>query len=149
MVDDETDYTFYSSVGKDTSVIFTNGLDGFKHHYRIKSFEDFTGRVALSNDTTITFAHKVVIPNAFSPNGDGVNDRWEIKDVEVYSNTTLQVFDRAGALVYTSQNYKNEWDGRSISGKELPDGTYYYILKLGGKGAFGQDAYNGNVTIVR
>jgi gliding motility-associated-like protein len=149
-LDDEPAFTFYANVTKpDTAISFTNGLDGFKQKYKIKAVENFTENIAWSNDTTITFANKVQIPNSYSPNGDGVNDRWEIKDIEPYPNTSLEVFDRAGALVYKNANYKNEWDGRAVSGKELADGTYYYILKLGGKGAFGIDSFSGNVTIIR
>jgi gliding motility-associated-like protein len=87
----------------------------------------------------------VVIPNAFSPNGDGVNDRWEIKNLSVYPGATVEIFDRGGHLVYSVMNgYSTPWDG-SRSGKPLPVGVYYYIINL--KNGF--SAKTGYVTILR
>jgi gliding motility-associated-like protein len=73
------------------------------------------------------------IPNAFSPDGDGINDRFEISGLEAFDNVSLQVFDRYGLKVYSSQNYGengNFWRGRDEEGNELPQGTYYYVLDL-------------------
>ena len=74
----------------------------------------------------------IIIPTGFSPNRDGQNDTYVI--VRPYNvNIGLEIFDRTGGLVYKSQDYKNDWDGRSnqrsaILGKDLPDGTYFYIV---------------------
>lgn len=76
-----------------------------------------------------------VIPDAFSPNGDGTNDVLEIPNIQYYPNNTFQVFNRWGSLVFEAGPYVNDWDGRSKSGfnsdKGLPESTYYYILDLG------------------
>ncbi|HVW15158.1 MAG TPA: FG-GAP-like repeat-containing protein [Mucilaginibacter sp.] len=70
------------------------------------------------------------IPNAFTPNGDGVNDLWEIPDLIYYPNCVLNVYTRYGSVVYQSKGYKSDWDG-SFNEKPLPTGTYYYIIDLG------------------
>jgi gliding motility-associated-like protein len=107
-------------------------------------------------DTTIT--HDLVvkvaelqIPNVFTPNGDGVNDRFEIKvkdepDVKdfriLYLGNELVIYDRWGRKVYQKSNYASEdWNGDNLS-----DGTYYYILKCTGQ--FGDDIFRGSVTII-
>ena len=67
--------------------------------------------------------------NNFSPNGDGVNDKWEIENVILFPDHSLTVFDRAGRVVYKVKNYKNDWDG-TVNGSPLAEGTYYYALSF-------------------
>ena len=72
----------------------------------------------------------LVIPGGFSPNRDGIDDKFIILKP---SNTTikLQIFNRWGNIVYQNNNYQNEWDGRGIGnmlGQDLPAGTYYYSV---------------------
>lgn len=72
-----------------------------------------------------------VIPNAFSPNGDGINDRWNIAYLNTYSQARVDVYNRSGQPVFTSQGgYSTPWDG-TYKGSPLPVGTYYYIIHLG------------------
>ena len=76
-----------------------------------------------------------------TPNGDGLNDTWEIPGVLMYQGTTARLFNRSGILVYSSDNYQNDFDGtanvqttlNTITG-ELPTGTYFYFVQLGGNG---------------
>ncbi|HEY1023484.1 MAG TPA: gliding motility-associated C-terminal domain-containing protein, partial [Flavisolibacter sp.] len=67
------------------------------------------------------------IPNVFTPNGDGINDRWEIKYLETYPGATVEIYNRYGQLLFRSQGYSQAWDGR-YNGKPVPAGTYYYIV---------------------
>jgi gliding motility-associated-like protein len=83
------------------------------------------------------------IPSAFSPNGDGINDVWNIKYISSYPGAVIQVFDRYGKKVFTSTGYNTPWDGK-IGGKLLPVGVYYYIIDPKN----GRKATNGSVTIV-
>jgi gliding motility-associated-like protein len=75
-----------------------------------------------------------LIPDAFTPNGDGKNDLFEIKGIERYPNNELQVFNRWGNLVYSMKSYNNSWDGtpnaKSMGSGKLPAGTYFYIFTL-------------------
>ena len=70
---------------------------------------------------------KILVPNAFSPNGDGINDTWVITNLSAYPGATLDVFNRYGQLVFHSENYNKAWDG-TFNGKPLPAATYYYII---------------------
>lgn len=66
------------------------------------------------------------IPKGISPNGDGLNDNFDLSGMSVKHIT---IFNRYGTKVYSKSNYTNEWYGQSDKGKELPDGTYYYVIE--------------------
>ncbi|MEN8203244.1 MAG: gliding motility-associated C-terminal domain-containing protein [Bacteroidota bacterium] len=66
------------------------------------------------------------IPNVFTPNGDGINDRFEVTGLPPYSS--LMVFDRSGKEIFKSETYQNEWDGTDLDGNPLPSDTYWYVL---------------------
>ena len=98
-----------------------------------------------SSDTVnVRVLKKVIIPNAFTPNGDGINDTWEIPALLVYSNYDLSVFNRYGLKVYQTVMYGKAWDGKR-NGKELPYGTYYFILTIKDI----DQKFSGSVTIIR
>jgi gliding motility-associated-like protein len=69
----------------------------------------------------------LLIPNVISPNNDGVNDLFEIENLQ--ENTELIILNRWGNVVFSSTNYQNNWDGKDTSGKELADGVYTYKYK--------------------
>ena len=79
----------------------------------------------------------LVFYNYISPNGDGSNDRWVIEKIgyDVYADNHVSIVNRWGAVVWEASNYNNTeiyWDGRSQSGENLPDGTYYYKVEVAG-----------------
>lgn len=75
----------------------------------------------------------LTVPEAFSPNGDGLNETLKFIGLENYPKSQVYVYTRGGQLVYQSTDYHNDWDGKMIENqKPLPLGTYYYVLKLGG-----------------
>ncbi len=86
----------------------------------------------------------ITIPSAFTPNGDGVNDLWDITALQGYPDCVVTVFNRYGAEVYRSVGYSKAWNG-TYSGSALPSGTYYYIIDLGS----GKKKLSGAVTIIR
>ena len=71
----------------------------------------------------------LVIPNGISPNNDGVNDALVISNLGDYSVVDVQIFNRWGNKVYVNEDYQNDWLGTSKNGGDLPDGTYFYIIK--------------------
>ncbi|MFT6320218.1 MAG: gliding motility-associated-like protein, partial [Granulosicoccus sp.] len=72
----------------------------------------------------------IVIFNAVSPNGDQVNDVFYIVGITDYPNSDLKIYNRWGNKVYEAVGYNNDWDGTFNGKREVPDGTYYYILEL-------------------
>jgi gliding motility-associated-like protein len=80
----------------------------------------------------------IIIPEALTPNGDGSNDLFAIENLENYPNSSVQIVNRWGNVVFESDDYKNDWDGTSysnlnIGGNQLPEGTFYYVLTIGGE----------------
>jgi len=75
-------------------------------------------------------SEKVEASNILSPNGDGVNDIWVVKNIAFYPDNTVTVYDRAGKIVFTKKGYNNDWDG-AYRGSALNEGTYYYLVELG------------------
>jgi len=82
------------------------------------------------------------IPNAFSPNGDGINDTWIIENLDVYDACHIQLFNRWGQKLCESRELDFEWDG-VFNGHKLPTGSYLYVVNI-----FERDPYVGIVTIV-
>lgn len=73
----------------------------------------------------------ITVPNAFSPDGDNINDKFIIKRIQTFPNNELQVYNRWGQLVYQKTSYDNSWDGKSNVGTDnsaLPSGSYFYIV---------------------
>ncbi|GAA4085955.1 PKD domain-containing protein [Mucilaginibacter panaciglaebae] len=97
-----------------------------------------------STETFVKVLKMPLIPNAFTPNGDGINDTWEIKYLNDYPNATVEILSRYGGRVYYSNGYGTPWDGRS-NGANLPVGTYYYIISPNS----GRKPTSGYLTIIR
>jgi gliding motility-associated-like protein len=87
---------------------------------------------------------QVVATNVITPNGDGINDFWVVKNLNAYPNNSVKVFDRAGRVVYSKNNYNNDWDG-SYNGSPLSGNTYYYLINLGSN----LPKIKGFITIIR
>jgi len=88
----------------------------------------------------------IVIPNVFSPNGDGIHDRWIIQGIDAYPNAVVEIFNRYGQSLIrrTGYNTSNAWDG-TLNGKAVPTGVYYYIIQ----GIGDQGPRSGGVTLLR
>ncbi len=84
------------------------------------------------SDTIMLTVTTLIVPSGYSPNMDGVNDNFTVTGLENQSvKAELVVTDMGGVIVYENKEYHNEWDGRnSNSGDYLPDGTYYYFLRI-------------------
>ena len=93
---------------------------------------------------TVNVLLNIVVPNAFTPNGDGINDFWEIQHLDSYPNCTVQIFNRYGEKLYYSVGYPIPWDGK-YKGSNLPSGTYYYIIDPKN----GRKPVSGFVAIIR
>ena len=91
------------------------------------------------------------IHNALTPNGDGYNDTWVIEGIDNYPSNTVQVFDKWGDIVYEKTNYNNDWDGKGKGGTLVPDGTYFYLIKLNAVNLLGstKNEWTGSILIKR
>lgn len=79
---------------------------------------------------------KIQIAEAVTPNGDGINDYWIVKNIENYPNSFVHVFNRWGTEVFSAKNYQNDWDGHyKNNSQSLPDSSsYLYMIDLDGDG---------------
>lgn len=102
------------------------------------------GACTATDFMTVKILKPVNVPNAFSPNGDGINDRWEIPNLLDYPGVSVEVFNRYGQKVFSSSGYARPWDG-TMNGSPLPVATYYYVINL--KNGF--PPVTGSITIIR
>ena len=84
------------------------------------------------------------IPSGFTPDGDDINETWNIINIEAYPDCEIKIFSRTGQTIFQSDGYENEWDG-TYGGRLLPADTYFYMIKLNDFG----DIYKGTVTIIK
>lgn len=166
------DYTNFPLVqlGKDTSICSTQSI-------QLSAMNDEAGYLWQDNTTDafytatepgiywVTVNHKgceasdtiriskgdcnctMFIPNAITPNGDGINDHWVVSTSVCYQDVDVFVYNRYGTNVFTQYHYKNDWMGL-YKNKQLPDGTYYYIIHARKPGGNTQ-VFKGNITILR
>lgn len=92
---------------------------------------------------TVEKNYKFKIANLFTPNGDGYNDFWIIKNIDNYPNNEVYIHNRNGQEIFHTTSYQNNWDG-TINGKKLPDGAYYYTLKFNDS----DKLFRGSITIL-
>ncbi len=85
-------------------------------------------------------------PSGFSPNGDGANDTWQLDFLSKYPDCRVDIYNRWGQLVFSSDGYAEAWDG-TFEGEDLPVGTYYYVIDLGREDI--SDPITGPITIMR
>ncbi|MCH8903070.1 MAG: gliding motility-associated C-terminal domain-containing protein [Bacteroidetes bacterium] len=152
-LDNETNFSLFPFTGLDTVKLYSNGGDGYYHCYRIKAYESGDTATSWSNEICLDFKHALNIPNAFSPNQDGVNDTWVIENLELQGENTLEIYNRWGNQIYQTKNYDNSFDGNRQNidpyAQELPDGNYYYILKVSERFGYVINTYRGSVLILR
>jgi gliding motility-associated-like protein len=87
--------------------------------------------------------------NILTPNGDGKNDLWIVKDIDQYPGNEVKIFDRQGRLVYDKKAYTNDWNGNyrggNLNGQPVPAGVYLYVIDYGN----GKKVSKGTITILR
>jgi len=95
--------------------------------------------------------NKIATSNVFTPNDDGVNDRWVLPYADLFENLEIKVFNRWGAIVWSAKGSEaaRGWDGKNKNGKDLPVGTYYYVINFNVEGTSKWKPVSGSITIVR
>lgn len=155
------------SLGETTTLIASGGISYFwedadgtisgnhSDSLVVRPSKNTTYKVVISNGSgcnvvkTINIEVKddyrtLVANNIITPNGDGVNDVWVVKNLDLYPNNEVVIFDRAGRVVFKQFDYKNTWDG-TFNGVALPEDTYYFALYINS----GKGKLTGFITIVR
>lgn len=118
----------------------------------VRPTEDITYTLTVKGDkecfgkdqVKVKVMKSLVVPNTITPNGDRVNDEWNIKYLDSYPSANVEIFDRAGQNVFRSKGYLKPFDG-TFNNNPLPVGTYYYIINL----AVGKKPTTGTLTIIR
>jgi gliding motility-associated-like protein len=99
--------------------------------------------LSASDDILVVITEQLGAPKAFTPNGDGQNDVWALRNVEMVKDCPLVIYDKLGNKVYESSSYGNDWDGQ-YKGRKLEEGPYYYIFKCSEANVF-----TGGVRLIR
>jgi gliding motility-associated-like protein len=99
---------------------------------------------SITKNVVVKVVDSFKIPNTFSPNGDGINDVWNLILLNTYENSLVEIFNRYGQIVYSTIGYRTPFDG-IFEGKPLPVGTYYYVISPRN----GKKSISGSLTIIR
>ncbi|MES2003497.1 MAG: gliding motility-associated C-terminal domain-containing protein [Bacteroidota bacterium] len=142
--------------GNTAGVVFTYWLDEkatiplanpetvkYSGTYYIKGTNE-GGCYQITKVTVVVAEPPITAPNAFSPNGDGIHDVWEIPILSLYADCTVEIFNRLGQSIFRSTGYHKPWDGK-FNGIDQPVGTYYYVIRPRSD----LPAVGGSVTLIR
>ncbi|TWR30348.1 T9SS type B sorting domain-containing protein [Mucilaginibacter pallidiroseus] len=96
--------------------------------YTLTALAD-NGNCEKTDMVTVFVNNTLEVPNTFTPNGDGYNDIWNIKNIISYKKVSVTILNRWGNQIYYSNGYAKPWDG-TFNGKKVTPGTYYYIIDV-------------------
>jgi len=115
-----------------SSTEFTHLLDyGLAGCYAVSAIDSFSNESALSPTLCVDNCPEYVLPNAFTPNGDGANDTYRpFPGWRFVEKIDLKIFNRWGNQVFATTDPQILWDGRNESGEELSEGTYFYVCEV-------------------
>nr|HPH82275.1 gliding motility-associated C-terminal domain-containing protein [Flavobacteriales bacterium] len=140
-------WSFYSGSGSfSNDTAYTTTVSGLSSGANVLVYTINNGLCGDSDSLTINVLGEndapclnadIFIPEGFSPDDDGVHDKFVISGLNG-KHLTLKVFNRWGNLVYESDNYQNDWDGTCttgwiLTGERLPESTYYYLVQIEGE----------------
>lgn len=139
----QSTYKWTPAIGLDRDDILNPVIKGEED--RVYTLTAITAQGCITIDTiTVHVLEGIKVANAFSPNGDGINDVWKIEHIDSYPNVTVQVFNRYGVIVFSSKGYPTPFDGK-YQNKDLSVQTYFYIIDPGN----GKARKTGPLTIIR
>jgi len=135
-------------VSLDNGITWFNVDNNFYEVEDIRQYPTIMVKANLNNVCEESFAGEsyrcaadVFPPNVFTPNNDGLNDFFKVGSLDLFSGSSITVFDRWGTVVFESDDYKNNWDGG-----DSPEGTYYYVINVNDPA---ESVYKGVVTLLR
>lgn len=143
-----TSYTWTPATGLNNAAILNPVASPSATTLYTITVTNVDGCEATDTVSVIVIPYCILVKNAFSPNGDGQNDKWKVyDDYGCLKNVTVHIYNRYGNKVYESRDYRNSWDG-TYNGKPVPDGTYYAVIEftlINGK----TSTVKSDVTIIR
>jgi gliding motility-associated-like protein len=89
------------------------------------------GACPSASDEMIITLTNLLIPQALTPNNDGLNDNFEIDGIQLLEHQ-IDIFNRWGQVIFSSSDYQNDWSGTNENGDELVNDTYFYIITVDG-----------------
>lgn len=100
-------------------------------------------------DSIVEMIVQIVMPDIeaatiVSPNGDGVNDTWKIKNIELFPDAVVWIYDRYGREIYKKEEYLNDWNGVDRNGRQLPSDDYWYVVDIQSSDRY----YTGHFTLM-
>lgn len=134
-------YSYVWSNGANSNIITITNPDTYWVRYG-------TGNCIVTDTIVVFGCPEITIPNVFTPNGDGFNDRF-VPDATSIANFTMIIFNRWGSPIFETNDYITGWDGK-VEGKEVPDGVYYWLIRYAEK--FKETdikTQSGSVTLIR
>lgn len=160
----------YHCIGDDLILtpIISGGTPPYSYNWNINgqlSVNNQTGSATVTNPTSGDFSLSltdgcnqqsnyskfidvigcsITIPNVITPNDDNKNETFVISNLEYHPNTKIKIYNRWGRMVYSSDNYKNDWKGENVSA-----GTYYYVLELKDDKKCDEIDCTGFITIIK
>ncbi|MFW5657647.1 MAG: gliding motility-associated C-terminal domain-containing protein, partial [Bacteroidota bacterium] len=119
----------------DAGATYANFVFPYENYQNYTLIYRINNGLCYASDTLSITMKDILYPNAFSPNGDGINDYFYIEGIDDEVNKKLTVINPWGNIVFTEPNYTsdNRWDGKDMDGRDLPEGTYYYIFETDNK----------------
>ena len=132
---------FKDTLNPDTISVIAGGGESYYFVDAGSAFDVTHDSVVLNCDDKV-----LIIPNVFTPNGDGVNDTFSIRDT-CFTINSIAIYNRWGVKVFETAQTNNYWDGRTTSGEPCSDGTYYYVIAV--KGIQGTEIKKGFIQLVR
>jgi gliding motility-associated-like protein len=121
----------------------TNAATGIVTRTNIHLADNSTADGAWFTKSSVSAAN-LFIPNLFTPNGDGTNDAFEIRGLNLFSENELTIINRWGNELYKATNYKNDWTGAGLN-----EGTYYYLLRVKENSSSQWQVFKGYITLIR
>jgi gliding motility-associated-like protein len=141
--DQNVQYLWSPNIGISNITVKNPVITGDRDRTYVLQVTDSRG--CISRDAVfIKVSPELTVPNTFTPNGDGINDFWEIRGLIAYQEAVIDIFNRYGTKLYHSLGYSTPWDG-TFNGQALSPGTYYYIINT----KVNNQILSGPVTILR